>query len=332
MKVIVVGAGSAGCVVAARLSEHPDCLVDLLEAGPDHSAANNTMALRGHPADYDAWAHAGNPGWGFAEVLPDFRRVEHDLDHDGEREDRLRPLHRAFLDSCRSIGQPVIADHNAPGAVGAGALPLDQADGVRQSAALTYLAAVRDRPNLRLHAETRVVRVLLDGRRAIGVELGDGRSLEADLTILCAGAYNSPAILLRSGIGPAGDLSALGIAPVHHLPGVGANLQDHPLVRISAQTAEPAAQMPLQTLLTIRLDPGRPAPSLQILPSGPASAADGRCATTSSAATCPARAPPTAPASSPDTSPATSIRSARATWDPQWTALPSSTPQGACAA
>src|SRR5207248_4812038 len=113
----------------------------------------------------------------------------------------------AFLDACANAGFPIVEDHNAPGAVGAGLPPMNLIDGVRQSTALTYLAGARDRPNLTLRSEALVDRVELDGTRALGIRLAESDAvIEADRVVLASGAYGSPAILMRTGIGPAGHL------------------------------------------------------------------------------------------------------------------------------
>jgi choline dehydrogenase len=288
--VVIVGAGSAGCVLAARLSEDGNRDTVLLESGPDYptpadlppeirsglrpvfthdwgyraetaldgrvldanrarivggcSATNAALAVRGRPTDYDAWAALGCDGWAFADVLPFFCRLEHDFDFDGDAHghdgpfpirrparDELAPIQRAFLDTCANAGLPVVADHNAPGAVGAGLPPMNLIDGVRQSTSLTYLARARARANLTVRSDALVDRIELSGTRAVGVRLaGSGEVVEADRVLLAAGAYGSPAILLRSGVGPAGDLRAAGVEPVIDRPGVGANLAEHPLM------------------------------------------------------------------------------------------------------
>jgi choline dehydrogenase len=162
-----------------------------------------------------------------------------------------------------------VPDHNAPGAVGAGRLPVNELDGLRESTALTYLAQARNRPNLTIRGESTVDRVLLDNGDAMGVILTDGTQITADAVVLAAGAVGSPAILLRSGIGPADDLAAVSIPVEADLPGVGANLQDHPLLRVGFVARGRPRLPPRQTLLTTRTRPGLTRPDVQVFPTGP---------------------------------------------------------------
>jgi len=163
-----------------------------------------------------------------------------------------------------------VADHNAPGAVGAGRLPVNSVAGVRQSTALTYLAAARGRPNLTIRPDSEVDRVIFDRRRAIGVRLVRGEEIiTAGRIVLAAGAFGSPAILLRSGIGAASDLEPLGIHVLVDLPGVGRNLRDHP--RFGLRFAAPRPSSPdevpgCQVLLTLRSSESVVSHDLQVFP------------------------------------------------------------------
>jgi choline dehydrogenase len=209
------------------------------------SATNGTIALRGAPADYDGWARLGNPGWSFAEVLPDFRRLETDLDFADDWHGQHGPVpirryepkeltlvNAAAYEALVEAGFPDVVDHNRPGAIGVGAAPVNTVGGIRMSAAMTYLNPARGRENLRILPDALVDRVLIEQGKAVGVKLADGRTIHAARVILAAGTYGSPAILLRSGIGPAQDLAVLGLPCRSHLPGVGANLQEHPGISV----------------------------------------------------------------------------------------------------
>jgi choline dehydrogenase len=203
------------------------------------------FALRGSPADYDAWAARGNPGWDFESVLPYLNRLETDADF-GDRpfhgdagpmpvrrylEVELTEACTAGLDALEAEGFARVDDHNEPGALGAGRTPMTSSDGVRVTTSDAYLAG-QTPPKLTIRSDAHVAAIALDGNRATGVRLAGGELIEADHVVVCAGTYASPAILMRSGIGPAEDLRSLDIPVLVDLPGVGANLADHPAMTI----------------------------------------------------------------------------------------------------
>jgi choline dehydrogenase len=251
------------------------------------SSTNATFALRGSPADYDAWAALGNEGWAFDDVLPYFCRLERDDDFSGERwhgRDGPLPIRRyptgaltdvsaAGLAAFETAGFPILEDHNRPWAVGAARTPVNtNADGVRVSTALAYLPASAPRPNLTIRPDAPVADVTMDGRRAVGVRLMDGSLIEAGSVILAAGAYASPALLLRSGIGSAADLRRLDLPVRADLPGVGRNLIDHPGVSVDLPYRHEVRPGPIfQIVATFHsaAQASRDPPDLQCLVYGP---------------------------------------------------------------
>jgi len=300
---LILGGGSAGCVLAARLSEQAGQQVCLVEAGRDigpgnlppavrsrypgrayldqrnlwqrltallgqrsserryeqarilggGSAINALMTNRGAPADYDEWQRLGAEGWNWANCLPYFRKLENDTDctgdlhgHTGPMRIRrtpdafLSPFVQAVMQVLGKRGFPRKPDQNGPWEDGVyvGAIGVSE-QGERIPTSVCYLTeAVRERANLTLRTECQVDRVLFAGGRAVGARIidrhGEVTDISAREVILCAGAIHTPAVLLRSGIGPAQDLQALGIEVVADRAGVGGNLMEHPSIAVSA--------------------------------------------------------------------------------------------------
>ncbi len=287
---IIVGGGSAGCVLAARLSEDPAVKVTLLESGPPDtsvlihcpaglallaqngqanwafatvpqpglngrqgyqprgkvlggsSSINAMIYIRGHRSDYDGWAAEGNPGWGYDDVLPYFKRAENnergaDAFHGTGGPLNVMDLRSPnsfnahFLEAAKQAGHAPNPDFNGARFEGVGQYQVTHRNGERFSAAKGYLTPVRSRPNLQVITGAHTTRVLIENKRAVGVEYRLGPTTHvlraAREVLVCAGSLQSPQILMLSGIGPAAELQKHGIPLVHDLPGVGQNLHDH---------------------------------------------------------------------------------------------------------
>ncbi|GLW93312.1 GMC family oxidoreductase [Actinokineospora globicatena] len=215
------------------------------------SSVNGAVAMRALPGDFADWVAMGNTEWSWDRVLPFYKLVERDTDFPGgdhgtrgpipirrPRRDQLHELDLAFWDECRRMGVPDLTDLNAGVDVGVGAVPANTVGTERVDAAAGYLRPVRGLPNLEIRTGCQVTKLLLDGQRVTGVEVlrdGELSTITARNVVLSAGAIGSPAILLRSGIGPADTCVDLGVTPVADLRGVGENLVDHPSVVIWAK-------------------------------------------------------------------------------------------------
>ena len=299
---VIVGAGSAGCVLANRLSADPDCRVLLLEAGPrdwnpfihmpaglarlvnfksinwgyetepepnlnnrrlywprgrvlgGSSSINAMCYVRGHGSDYDDWRDMGNPGWGFDDVLPYFRRAEDQARGESEMHGAGGPLGVADLQHVNELSRVFIqaaeqaeyfrnVDFNGPVQRGFGLYQVTQRQGRRCSTSTGYLRPVRDRANLTVRTGALTTRVLLEGTRATGITYRRHgmrhNAFAAREVLLCGGAINSPQLLMLSGIGPADGLERAGVRVAHELPGVGRNLQDHLDVMTLTRCSQP---------------------------------------------------------------------------------------------
>ncbi len=203
------------------------------------SAHNGCIAIWGSRADYDGWATAGNDGWSTAEVLPFFRQASARLCVRDFAPEEVTPLHGACLEAMIGVGMPLSTDLNdLDEDAGAAIAPINIRNGVRWSTALAYLDPVRDQGELTIVGDALVEKINLQGSRAASVDFireGERMTVEAGAIYLCAGTYGSPAILLRSGIGPADELQKTGIITKIDLPGVGRNLHDHPGVSMTHQ-------------------------------------------------------------------------------------------------
>ncbi len=214
------------------------------------SMVNGTIAVRAAPRDFDRWREHGAPGWGWGDVKPYFERVETITPVRRVAPEHWSPVAQMFAESFREIGYSWVEDMNAPDAWDGivGQWPSNRKNAVRQGTLVTYVRAARTRPNLEIRGHCLTDRVLIENGRAVGVryvDAGDGVcDVGANVVLLAGGAYGSPSVLLRSGIGPADELPALGIEPLVTLP-VGRNMMEHPQCFFYAQGRPELADMTL---------------------------------------------------------------------------------------
>jgi choline dehydrogenase len=310
---IVVGAGSAGCVVAARLTEDRDVSVLLLEAGGDDSdyslrmpvaflkavvnpafnwgymseaephlkgrqlwlprgrvlggsgSINGMFYMRGHPLDYRDWEESGATGWGYTDVLPYFRKMETSWRGEGPYHGASGPVHVRPIATKHLLHEPLMASASGAGFTNCDDLSGQVAEGFargeatidargrRVSSSTAYLRPVLNRPNLTLRTHAQAHRIVIEGGRATGVEYERGGQMHTVRAnrevILSGGAYNSPHLLMLSGIGPGRELQGNGIDVVADRPGVGRNLSEHATVSM-----EFVATKPVTFLRQLRLD------------------------------------------------------------------------------
>jgi choline dehydrogenase len=300
--VVVAGGGSAGCVLATRLTENPAISLCLIEAGgrdrnpwihiplgfgklvpnarvnwgyetePEphlngrrlswprgkvlggSGSINGLVFLRGAPTDYDRWEALGATGWAYKDVLPYFKRMEHNVRGADAYRGQGGPMTisdikkpsanaKAFVEACSRLQFPLNRDFNGERIEGVGIVQLNVRKGWRCSTAAGYLKPNLSRKNLALMTRTHVRKILFEGRRAVGVEVeehGAVKRIRARREVIVSGgAINSPVLLMNSAVGPAAELKAVGIEPRHDLPGVGKNLQDHVQARFTFLTQQP---------------------------------------------------------------------------------------------